>query len=164
MTADIRFLACLCHSGPFAGPPPLRPVCCCFVTVPQVRAPTRPHPEIMTTALPAPFFENQLAATKLVDASLDQARMPALAPTAVGLSPLASAAVISSAMDGAAAGGLTAGGAGGGGGGLFGPLPPQSEGLPAAMRDGQLTGEGLPAWGPDGCGECACGACCCWWW
>lgn len=57
-----------------------------------MRAPTRPHPE--STALPAPFFENQLAATKLVDASLDQARMPALTPTAVGLSPLASAAVL----------------------------------------------------------------------
>lgn len=95
---------------------------------PQVRAPTRPHPEIPSAALPAPFLENQLAATKLVDASLDQARMPALAPTAVGLSPLASAAVMSSAMDSPTSGLGSAGGGGSVGGGV---VPPQSLGLPA---------------------------------
>lgn len=118
-----------------------------------MRAPTRPHPEIATAALPPPFFENQLAATKLVDASLDQARMPALAPTAVGLSPLASAAVISSAMDSAlgspgdlegnAAGAGSFGGntAGMGGGDSF--LAPQSMGMPAMPVGEGATGEGL---------------------
>jgi len=119
-----------------------------------VRAPTRPHPEILTTALPPPFFENQLAATKLVDASLDQARMPALAPTAVGLSPLASAAVISSAMDSAAAAAATesaaaAGGGGGGGDDGVSAGVAQSMGMPAMPAAGADTAAGFGGLGDD---------------
>eukprot|EP00879_Flechtneria_rotunda_P001617 GHRR01001777.1.p2 GENE.GHRR01001777.1~~GHRR01001777.1.p2 ORF type:complete len:344 (+),score=139.32 GHRR01001777.1:278-1309(+) len=56
----------------------------------KVRAPTRPHPEAAN--LP-PFNETTFAAAKQVDVALDQARMPTLVPTAVGLSPLVSAAM-----------------------------------------------------------------------
>jgi hypothetical protein len=45
----------------------------------QVRAPTRPHPEAAN--LP-PFNETTFAAAKQVDVALDQARMPSLVPTA----------------------------------------------------------------------------------
>ncbi|KAF6257432.1 hypothetical protein COO60DRAFT_1523864 [Scenedesmus sp. NREL 46B-D3] len=62
----------------------------------KVRAPTRPHPE--AASLP-PFNETTFAAAKQVDVALDQARMPSLVPTAVGLSPL-----VSAAMQGTAAG------------------------------------------------------------
>jgi hypothetical protein len=49
------------------------------VVLPQVRAPTRPHPEAAN--LP-PFNETAFAAAKQVDVALDQARMPSLVPTA----------------------------------------------------------------------------------
>eukprot|EP00882_Tetradesmus_deserticola_P000632 GHRQ01000689.1.p1 GENE.GHRQ01000689.1~~GHRQ01000689.1.p1 ORF type:complete len:463 (+),score=169.29 GHRQ01000689.1:54-1442(+) len=62
----------------------------------KVRAPTRPHPEAAN--LP-PFNETSFAAAKQVDVALDQARMPSLVPTAVGLSPL-----VTAAMQGTAAG------------------------------------------------------------
>jgi hemerythrin superfamily protein len=60
----------------------------------KVRAPTRPHPEAAN--LP-PFNETAFAAAKQVDVALDQARMPSLVPTSVGLSPLVSAALTSAA-------------------------------------------------------------------
>jgi hemerythrin-like domain-containing protein len=60
----------------------------------KVRAPTRPHPEAAN--LP-PFNETAFAAAKQVDVALDQARMPSLVPTSVGLSPLISAALTSAA-------------------------------------------------------------------
>ncbi|WIA30568.1 hypothetical protein OEZ86_000651 [Tetradesmus obliquus] len=62
----------------------------------KVRAPTRPHPEAAN--LP-PFCETTFAAAKQVDVALDQARMPSLVPTSVGLSPL-----VTAAMQGTAAG------------------------------------------------------------
>eukprot|EP00878_Enallax_costatus_P019728 GHUV01020821.1.p1 GENE.GHUV01020821.1~~GHUV01020821.1.p1 ORF type:complete len:416 (+),score=170.15 GHUV01020821.1:427-1674(+) len=60
----------------------------------KVRAPTRPHPEAAN--LP-PFNETAFAAAKQVDVALDQARMPSLVPTSVGLSPLVSAALTTAA-------------------------------------------------------------------
>jgi hemerythrin-like domain-containing protein len=65
-----------------------------FFEAAKVRAPTRPHPEAAN--LP-PFNETAFAAAKQVDVALDQARMPSLVPTSVGLSPLVSAALTSAA-------------------------------------------------------------------
>lgn len=106
----------------------------------KVRAPSRPHPEAAN--LP-PFNETAFAAAKQVDIALDQARMPSLVPTSVGLSPLVSAALTSAA---AAAAPLTtpitpsalgqsdaaaSGGDAGAAAGVGGPTYPLTSGLPA---------------------------------
>ena len=72
----------------------------------QVRAPTRPHPEVSN--LP-PFNETSYAAAKQVDTALDQARMPTVVPAAVFVNPaaVAAAAAADAATTLAAAGAAT---------------------------------------------------------
>lgn len=107
----------------------------------QVRAPTRPHPEL--SALP--LTEANLGAAKVVDAGLDQARMPLLTPTSVGLSPAAASVLTATVVSG---------------GGTAAPAPMSStEDVAAAMLGGTdvqtVEGGGDDAMAGVGGGEAA---------